>query len=94
MTVLSVLIEGPIYLDYNATTPVDPAVTDAMLPYLTGGFGNPSSDHHYGAVPRAALERAREQVAALLGADEGQIVFTGRARSGRPGQCRQARGPV
>lgn len=68
---------GPIYLDHNATTPVDPAVTEAMLPYLAGGFGNPSSDHHYGAAPRAALERARAQVAALLGAKDGRIVFTG-----------------
>lgn len=69
--------DSPIYLDHNATTPIDPAVTDAMLPYLTGGFGNPSSDHHYGAAPRAALERARGQVAALLGAPGGRIVFTG-----------------
>ena len=77
MTVPSELVEGPIYLDYNATTPVDPAVTEAMLPYLTGGFGNPSSEHHYGRAPRMALEHARTQVAALLGAQDGQIVFTG-----------------
>jgi cysteine desulfurase len=77
VTVPSGLAEGPIYLDYNATTPIDPAVTDALLPYLTGGFGNPSSDHHYGAGPHAALERAREQVATLLGASNGQVVFTG-----------------
>jgi cysteine desulfurase len=67
----------PIYLDYNATTPVDPVVTEAMLPFLTGGFGNPSSDHHYGTAPRTALNHAREQVATLLGASAGQIVFTG-----------------
>ena len=77
MTIPSGLAEGPIYLDYNATTPIDPAVTEALLPYLTGGFGNPSSDHHYGSAPRAALEHAREQVAALLGASGGHVVFTG-----------------
>lgn len=48
-----------------------------MLPYLSGGFGNPSSDHHYRSAPRAALARAREQVAALLGASGGHVVFTG-----------------
>ncbi|ALG09368.1 cysteine desulfurase family protein [Kibdelosporangium phytohabitans] len=68
---------GAIYLDYNATTPVDPAVTDAMLPLLTSAFGNPSSDHHYGTQPRAALTRARAQVAALAGASAEEIVFTG-----------------
>lgn len=70
------LADGPVYLDYNATTPVDPRVTTAMLPYLGAGFGNPSSDHHYGTVPRAALERAREQVAALIGGRDGRVVFT------------------
>jgi cysteine desulfurase len=77
VTVPNGLTEGPIYLDYNATTPIDPAVTEAMLPYLTGGFGNPSSDHHYGTAPSAALEHARDQVAALIGAAAGRIVFTG-----------------
>lgn len=77
MTVPSGLAEGPIYLDYNATTPVDPAVTETMQPYLTGGFGNPSSDHHYGTAPRAALRHAREQVAALIGTPVEGIVFTG-----------------
>jgi cysteine desulfurase len=77
VTIPSGLTEGPIYLDYNATTPVDPAVVEAMLPYLAGGFGNPSSDHHYGTAPHAALEHARDQVAALIGASDGQIVFTG-----------------
>jgi cysteine desulfurase len=71
------LVDGPIYLDYNATTPVDPAVTEAMLPYLTGGFGNPSSDHHYGTAPRVALDDARDQIRALLGTEGGQVVFTG-----------------
>ncbi|MFJ3639593.1 cysteine desulfurase family protein [Streptomyces sp. NPDC090108] len=57
----------PVYLDHNATTPVDPRVVKAMLPFLTSGFGNPSSAHAYGTAPRAALARARRQVAALLG---------------------------
>jgi cysteine desulfurase len=71
---------GPAYVDYNSTTPIDPLVTDVMLPYLTAGFGNPSSDHHYGAGPRAALDQARAQVAALVGGPgvpDGQVVFTG-----------------
>ncbi|RSM80881.1 cysteine desulfurase [Kibdelosporangium aridum] len=77
MTVPSGLVDGPIYLDYNATTPVDPAVTEALLPYLTHEFGNPSSGHHYGAGSRAALQRAREQVLGLLQSTDGQVVFTG-----------------
>lgn len=77
MTIPSGLAEGPIYLDYNATTPVDPTVVEATLPYLTGEFGNPSSDHRYGTTPHAALEHARDQVAALLSAPDGRIVFTG-----------------
>lgn len=67
----------PVYLDYNATTPVDPAVADAMEPYLRVHFGNPSSAHVYGQRARHAVERAREQVAALLGASPPEIVFTG-----------------
>lgn len=68
--------ERPIYLDYNATTPPDPEVAEAMLPYLTTHFGNPSSSHAYGAEARAAVEGARRQVAALLGARAEEIVFT------------------
>jgi len=71
------VLSGPIYLDHNATTPVDPAVTEAMLPLLTNGFGNPSSDHDYGTAPRAALRHARDQVAALIGASSEGVVFTG-----------------
>jgi cysteine desulfurase len=67
----------PIYLDYNATTPVDPAVLDAMLPYLREHFGNPSSTHEYGTKTHDAVEQARQQVAALLGATPDEIVFTG-----------------
>jgi cysteine desulfurase len=66
----------PIYLDYNATTPIDPAVLDAMLPYLKEGFGNPSSSHALGKFAHDAVERARSQVAALLGAKPGEIIFT------------------
>ncbi|GAA4931152.1 cysteine desulfurase [Nonomuraea thailandensis] len=71
------LADGPIYLDYNATTPVDPAVAQAALPYLGSHFGNPSSGHHYARAPRQALDLARRQVAGLLGASPGEIVFTG-----------------
>ncbi len=71
------LCEGPIYLDYNATTPVDPHVVDAMLPYLTTHFGNPSSAHHYAQATRQAVATAREQVAQLLSCTPGSIVFTG-----------------
>jgi len=65
-----------IYLDYNATTPLDPSVLEAMLPYLREHFGNPSSGHWFGAQAKAAVEQARGQVAALLGADPSEIVFT------------------
>jgi cysteine sulfinate desulfinase/cysteine desulfurase-like protein len=67
----------PIYLDYNATTPIDPVVFAAMEPYLRDYFGNPSSDHAYGERTREAISRAREQVAALIGAEPETIVFTG-----------------
>lgn len=68
--------EAPIYLDHNATTPIRPEVVDAMLPYLREHFGNPSSGHVYGARARTAVEKAREQVAALLGCDADEVVFT------------------
>ena len=70
------LAGGPIYLDYNATTPVDPQVVDAAVPYLATHFGNPSSAHGYAAQPRRAVAGAREAVAALIGAAPGEIVFT------------------
>ncbi|MEX1172675.1 MAG: cysteine desulfurase family protein [Chloroflexota bacterium] len=65
-----------IYLDHAATTPLRREVLDAMLPYLTGVFGNPSSAHEPGRVARAALDEAHERVAARLGAEAREIVFT------------------
>jgi cysteine desulfurase len=65
-----------VYLDYNATTPVDPGVLDAMLPYFSADFANASSIHTPGQRARAAVETAREQVAALIGAKPQEIVFT------------------
>lgn len=65
-----------IYLDHNATTPVDPRVLEAMLPYLGGEFGNPSSVHACGRAARAALDAAREQVASLVNAQASQVIFT------------------
>ncbi|MGH7170177.1 MAG: cysteine desulfurase family protein [Gemmataceae bacterium] len=67
----------PIYLDYNATTPLDPAVVDAMLPYLREHWGNPSSTHSLGKTAHQAVEQARQQVAQLLAAQPEEIVFTG-----------------
>ena len=69
-------MERPIYLDYNATTPLAPQVAAAMRPLLEGTFGNPSSSHWYGLEARKAVERAREDVAGLLGAKPEEIVFT------------------
>ena len=64
------------YLDYNATTSVDPAVLDAMLPYLRDNFGNAGSVHTPGQRARAGVDAARESVAALIGAKPNEIVFT------------------
>ena len=66
----------PIYLDHNATTPLLPEVVDAMLPFLREHFGNPSSTHPYGIRARKAVALAREQVAAALGCDPEEILFT------------------
>jgi cysteine desulfurase len=68
--------DNPIYLDYNATTPVLPEVVEAMLPYLREHAGNPSSSHVFGRRARAAVDGAREQVAALLGCASEEILFT------------------
>lgn len=67
----------PLYLDHNATTPIEPRVLEAMLPWLREGYANPSSPHAEGARARAAIERAREQAAALLDAEPASIVFGG-----------------
>ncbi len=66
----------PIYLDNNATTQVDPRVVQAMLPYFSEKFGNPSSKHSFGYVANAAIEFAREQIANLINADKSEIYFT------------------
>ena len=65
-----------IYLDYNASTPIDPAVGAAMMPFLAHHFGNPSSGHWAAAPAKAALEKARGQIAALLGCESDEVVFT------------------
>ena len=69
-------MEAPIYLDHAATTPVRPEVVEAMLPFLGGTFGNPSSAHRFGRAARAGLEQARREVAEAVGAEPGQVIFT------------------
>ncbi|MFA5729506.1 MAG: cysteine desulfurase family protein, partial [Candidatus Neomarinimicrobiota bacterium] len=66
----------PIYLDYNASTPLLPEVREAMLPWLKNGFGNPSSSHFYGQKSKQAIENARRQVADLLNCQPEEIIFT------------------
>jgi cysteine desulfurase len=92
------LTGGPVYLDYNATTPIDPRVAEAMRPALADVFGNPSSAHAYGPPARTALDRARTQVAALIRAGDptspgegGRMVFTG---SGSEADALAIRGSV
>ena len=75
-----------IYLDYNATTPLDEAVQEAMLPFLGDNFGNPSSVHHVGQRARVALDESRERVSAVLGCKPSEIIFT----SGATESCNQA----
>ncbi len=70
------MTEDIVYLDYNATTPLLPEVVDAMLPFLRGRFGNPSSSHRPGRAAREAVEQARVQVAALIGSEPDEILFT------------------
>lgn len=70
------VIESPIYLDHNATTPLLPGVVEAMLPYLTTEYGNPSSAHPAGRRAREAVEAARTQVASLLGCSANEVFFT------------------
>jgi cysteine desulfurase len=69
-------MKPPIYLDYNGTTPHDPAVITAMRPFLETEFGNPSSAHWYGNKPKRAVEKARQQVAGLLGCAAAEVIFT------------------
>jgi len=69
-------LSGRIYFDHSATTPLDPRVLKAMLPFLEDSFGNASSQHAEGRVAREAVENARAQVAALLNADANEIIFT------------------
>jgi len=66
----------PIYLDYNATTPIIPEVAEAMTPFLYEHFGNPSSSHPYGVVTKRAIEAARAEVATLLGCQPAEVIFT------------------
>jgi len=70
-------MKKPIYLDYNATTPVDPEVANEMLPYLQSLFGNPSSSYSIGRTSKEAISKARSQVAALINAKPEEIIFTG-----------------
>ncbi len=67
---------APVYLDHNATTPIDPVVLEAMLPYLGEQFGNASSRHEYGRAARRAIDQARSQVAMAVGAHGSEVVFT------------------
>jgi cysteine desulfurase len=69
-------MEKPVYLDYNATTPIDPEVANDMLPYIQTFFGNPSSSYAIGRSSKEAINRARQQVATLVNADPDEIVFT------------------
>jgi cysteine desulfurase len=73
------IITAVIYLDHNATTPVPPEVFAAMTPFFTAQWGNPSSSHRFGSKLKGVIETAREQVAELIGARPGEIVFTGNA---------------
>ena len=65
-----------IYLDYNATTPVDPQVAEAMLPYIQEHYGNPSSSHSFGVAARKAVEKARSQLAEMLKSQVEEVIFT------------------
>jgi len=69
-------MEEPVYLDYNATTPIDPEVAEEMITYIRTGFGNPSSSYEPGRKAKEAIEKTREQTAGLIHSNPGEIVFT------------------
>jgi cysteine desulfurase len=69
-------MKKPVYLDYNATTPIDPSVAETMLPFINTHFGNPSSSHLFGTEAKRAVEKARKQVAEMLGCGVDEIIFT------------------
>jgi len=69
-------MKKPIYLDYNATTPIAEEVAEAMKPYLEDYFGNPSSTHSYGVRTKRAVMKARKQIAELIGCSVDEIIFT------------------
>ncbi len=68
--------EGPIYLDYAATTPVDPRVLAEMLPYFTEHYGNPASHHTHGEYAKRAVDVAKEQIASLVNTEAEEVIFT------------------
>src|SRR5829696_5846674 len=71
------MMQLPIYLDYSATTPVDPRVVEAMIPWLSQNFGNPASrSHAFGWTAEKAVDQAREQVAALVNCDPRELIWT------------------
>jgi|GEM_PF-3427182 cysteine sulfinate desulfinase/cysteine desulfurase-like protein len=76
MVLMQQVPKKPIYLDYNATTPIDPEVHKAMDPYLREHFGNPSSTHQYGRSSKEAVEKARQQVSELISARPEEVIFT------------------